>query len=73
MPQRDKTGPEGDGPGTGRGMGGCGPGKRKGRGRGPGRGLGRRRRRRLASWLRENCVFASSLPEEEDNDEEDEG
>jgi len=53
MPNRDKTGPNGDGPKTGRrgnvrqgngkGQGqGMGSGRSKGSGRGSGRGLGRR-------------------------------
>ena len=49
MPQKDKSGPEGQGPKTGRGMGNCSgsnesgtPGRPKsGRGEGRGRGCGR--------------------------------
>lgn len=40
MPNRDKTGPNGDGPKTGRKMGTCEPEQNNGQGRGLGRGRG---------------------------------
>jgi len=45
MPNKDKTGPNGQGPMTGRGLGLCGNGSgmRRGFGRGCGRGFGRAR------------------------------
>ena len=48
MPNRDKTGPDGQGPLTGRGLGPCGDGTPRGGGRGRGqrRGSGRRGRNR---------------------------
>lgn len=39
MPNRDKTGPQGQGPMTGRGFGPCCDGRGFGRGRGMGRGF----------------------------------
>lgn len=48
MPNRDRTGPQGQGPVTGRGAG-------RGRGRGPGKGLGQGGSRRGAGGVAE-CI-----------------